>query len=28
VELNRCNLELNASPALLAGRPFAALGAN
>ncbi len=26
VELNRCNLELNASPALLAGRPFAALG--
>lgn len=25
-ELNRCNLELNASPALLAGRPFAALG--
>src|SRR5215472_8085599 len=26
VELNRCNLELNASPVLLAGRPFAALG--
>ncbi len=26
VELNRFNLELNASPALLAGRPFAALG--
>src|SRR6516162_8355656 len=26
VELNRCNLELNATPALLAGRPFAALG--
>ena len=26
MELNRCNLELNASPALLAGRPFAALG--
>jgi gamma-glutamyl:cysteine ligase YbdK (ATP-grasp superfamily) len=26
VELNRCNLELNASPALLAGRPFTALG--
>jgi hypothetical protein len=26
VELNRCNLALNASPALLAGRPFAALG--
>jgi gamma-glutamyl:cysteine ligase YbdK (ATP-grasp superfamily) len=26
VELNRYNLELNASPALLAGRPFAALG--
>jgi gamma-glutamyl:cysteine ligase YbdK (ATP-grasp superfamily) len=26
VELNRCNLELNASAALLAGRPFAALG--
>jgi hypothetical protein len=27
VELNRCNLELNASPVLLAGRPFTALGA-
>jgi gamma-glutamyl:cysteine ligase YbdK (ATP-grasp superfamily) len=26
VELSRFNLELNASPALLAGRPFAALG--
>src|SRR6266571_1501616 len=26
VELNRFNLELNASPTLLAGRPFAALG--
>src|SRR6266581_3258934 len=26
VELNRFNLELNASPVLLAGRPFAALG--
>ena len=26
LELNRCNLELNASPALLAGRPFTALG--
>ena len=26
VELNRCNLELNATPASLAGRPFAALG--
>jgi hypothetical protein len=26
LELNRCNLELNASPTLLAGRPFAALG--
>ena len=26
VELNRCNLELNATPALLAGRPFSALG--
>ena len=26
VELNRCNLELNASPALLAGQPFTALG--
>jgi gamma-glutamyl:cysteine ligase YbdK (ATP-grasp superfamily) len=26
LELNRFNLELNASPALLAGRPFAALG--
>jgi gamma-glutamyl:cysteine ligase YbdK (ATP-grasp superfamily) len=26
VELDRFNLELNASPALLAGRPFAALG--
>jgi hypothetical protein len=26
VELNRFNLELNASPALLAGRPFTALG--
>src|SRR5215471_7822218 len=26
VELNRCNLELNASPVLLAGRPFTALG--
>jgi len=26
LELNRCNLELNASPAVLAGRPFAALG--
>jgi hypothetical protein len=26
VELNRFNLELNASPILLAGRPFAALG--
>src|SRR5260370_25195794 len=26
VELNRFNLELNASPAPLAGRPFAALG--
>jgi hypothetical protein len=26
VELNRCNLELNASPVPLAGRPFAALG--
>ncbi len=26
VELNRANLELNASPVLLAGRPFAALG--
>ena len=26
VELNRANLELNTSPALLAGRPFAALG--
>jgi gamma-glutamyl:cysteine ligase YbdK (ATP-grasp superfamily) len=26
VELNRCNLELNASPAPLAGRPFGALG--
>ena len=26
VELNRFNLELNASPALLAGRPFATLG--
>ena len=26
LELNRCNLELNATPALLAGRPFAALG--
>jgi hypothetical protein len=26
VELNRCNLELNASPAPLAGHPFAALG--
>ena len=25
VELNRCNLELNCSPALLAGRPFTAL---
>jgi len=26
VELNRFNLELNATPALLAGRPFATLG--
>jgi len=26
LELNCCNLELNASPALLAGRPFTALG--
>jgi hypothetical protein len=26
LELNRCNLELNATPALLAGRPFAVLG--
>src|SRR6266496_1293532 len=26
LELNRFNLELNASPVLLAGRPFAALG--
>src|SRR6516225_263775 len=26
VELNRCNLELNASPVLLAGRPFTTLG--
>src|SRR5260370_12295346 len=26
VELNRCTLELNASPAPLAGRPFAVLG--
>ena len=26
VELDRFNLELNASPVLLAGRPFAALG--
>jgi hypothetical protein len=26
LELNRCNLEINASPALLAGRPFGALG--
>jgi hypothetical protein len=26
LELNRANLELNASPVLLAGRPFAALG--
>jgi gamma-glutamyl:cysteine ligase YbdK (ATP-grasp superfamily) len=26
LELNRCNLELNASPVLLAGRPFTALG--
>ncbi len=26
VELNRCNLELNASPVRLAGRPFSALG--
>jgi len=26
VELNRCNLELNVTPALLAGRPFTALG--
>src|SRR5215471_2816371 len=26
LELNRCNLELNASPAVLAGRPFTALG--
>jgi gamma-glutamyl:cysteine ligase YbdK (ATP-grasp superfamily) len=26
VELNRCNLDLNASPVLLAGRPFTALG--
>jgi gamma-glutamyl:cysteine ligase YbdK (ATP-grasp superfamily) len=26
LELNRCNLELNASPALLAGQPFTALG--
>ncbi len=26
VELNRANLELNTSPALLAGRPFTALG--
>ena len=26
VELNRCNLELNVTPAVLAGRPFTALG--
>jgi len=26
LELNRCNMELNATPAPLAGRPFAALG--
>jgi hypothetical protein len=26
LELNRCNLELNASPAVLAGQPFTALG--
>src|SRR5215472_3199484 len=26
LELNRCNLQLNASPALLAGQPFTALG--
>src|SRR6516164_1582089 len=26
LELNRCNLELNASPVLLAGRPFTELG--
>jgi len=26
LELSRCNLELNATPVLLAGRPFAALG--